>query len=162
MEQFQVLIQSLSSGDLHAIFAALLGMGAIFLILLALFSLIMVSITIIILVYLYVVLKKIPQQFRKMEPGMVFLLLIPCFSTIWLFFVNLRISDSFKAYFDSKNDTSVGDCGKQLGLWAAILNAAGVVFSWIPLFGQLFPLAGLVLFILFLVKINTLKSQIKD
>lgn len=162
MEQFQVLIQSLSSGDVQAISAALMGMGAIFFVLLSLFSLIIIAITIIILVYLYGVLKKIPQQFRKMEPGMVFLLLIPCFSTIWLFFVNIRISESFKAYFDSKNDTSVGDCGKQLGLWAAILSAAGVVLSWIPLFGQLFPLASLVLLILFLVKINTLKGQIKD
>ncbi len=161
MEEFQALVQSLSTGDISAIMMAVMGLGFIFVFLMIVFSMVMLIIFILILVYLYNVLKKIPEQFRKMSPGHVFLLLIPLFNIVWMFFVYLRIPESLKAYFDSKNETSVGDCGRQLGLWAAILSAASIL-SVIPLLGQLIPVASLVVFILFLVKINTLKKMIKD
>jgi len=99
----------------------------------------------------------IPQQFRKMEPGMVWLLLIPCFGLVWNFFVFPRLAQSFKAYFDSVGRTDVEDCGEKIG-WAF---AICVACSIIPYLGMLAGLAGLVLLIIFLVKAMGLKGQVK-
>jgi hypothetical protein len=161
MEQCQLLLKSLGAGDVSTVMTAMAGMGMIFFIVMAFLFLLFLAIEIFIIVYLYSVLKRVPSEFRKMEPGLVFLLLIPCFSTVWMFFVYLRISESLKAYFDSKNNQTVGDCGKQIGLWAAILTAASIL-QFVPPVGQLAPLAGLVLLIIYLVKLNDLKKLITD
>jgi hypothetical protein len=100
--------------------------------------------------------KRIPPQFRKQQPGMVWLLLIPCFSIIWNFFVFPPLSKSFKAYFDSVNRTDVGDCQQSIGLGYAICCAV----SLIPYLGCLTGLAALVLLIIYLIKTNELKNQI--
>lgn len=67
--------------------------------------------------------KRIPQQFREMEPGMVWLLLIPCFGIIWNFFVWIKLSKSYQAYFQSEGVTDVGDCGYNLNLAFCIVAA---------------------------------------
>jgi hypothetical protein len=99
---------------------------------------------------------RIPPQFRKQEPGMVWLLLIPCFSVVWNFFVFPRLSQSFKAYFDSVNRTDVGDCHGSIGLAYSICCAVSVV----PYLNCLTGICALVLLIIYLVKINELKNQI--
>lgn len=99
---------------------------------------------------------RIPPQFRKQQPGMVWLLLIPCFSLIWNFFVFPPLSKSFKAYFDSVNRTDVGDCQESIGLAYSICAVASVV----PYLGCLTGIATLILLIIFLVKTNELKNQI--
>jgi len=114
------------------------------------------AVNIVLIFLLYTDFTKIPRGFRKLEPGLVWLLLIPCFNLIWNFFVFPRISESFKAYFDSVGDTSVGNCGRDLGFGYAICAAA----SAIPFVGCLTGIASLVLFILFLVKANELKNRI--
>jgi hypothetical protein len=100
--------------------------------------------------------KRIPPQYRLMEPGMVWLLLIPCFNLIWNFFVYPRLSQSFQNYFGAHARTDVGDCGRQLGLWYAICAAASIVpflnYCTIPI--------SLVLLIIYLVKVLGLKGQI--
>jgi hypothetical protein len=101
-------------------------------------------------------LNRIPPQFRKQQPGMVWLLLIPCFSLVWNFFVFPPISKSFKAYFDSINRTDVGDCQEGIGLAYSICCAASIV----PYVGCLGALGALVLLIMYLVKITDLKNQI--
>ena len=114
------------------------------------------AVNIVLIFLLYTDFTRIPRGFRKLEPGLVWLLLIPCFNLIWNFFVFPRISESFKAYFDSVGDTSVGNCGRDLGFGYAICAAA----SAIPFVGCLTGIASLVLFILFLVKANELKNRI--
>ncbi len=101
-------------------------------------------------------LKKVPAQHRKMEPGMVWLLMIPCFPIVWNFFVFQRVPDSFKSYFDSVGRTDVGDCGKGIGLAYAICAACSII----PLVQYIAGPATLVLMILNLIKINELKSKI--
>lgn len=101
-------------------------------------------------------LKQIPEAHRKMEPGQVWLLMIPCFSIVWNFFVFQRVPDSFKSYFDSVGRTDVGDCGKSLGLWFSIC----VAVSMVPLLGYVAGIASLILLILCLVKFNELKNKI--
>lgn len=44
-------------------------------------------------------LKALPPEFRLMEPGMVWLMCIPCFNIIWIFFVYPRIARSYQNYF---------------------------------------------------------------
>jgi hypothetical protein len=102
--------------------------------------------------------RRIPQQFRKQEPGMVWLLLIPCFSIIWNFFVYPPLSRSFKAYFDSINRTDVGDCQEGIGLAYSVC----VTISIIPFLGCLTGIPALVLLIIFLIKTNDLKNQITE
>ena len=102
-------------------------------------------------------LAKVPAEHRKMEPGKVWLLMIPCFSLVWNFFVFQRVPESFQSYFASIGRQDLGDCGKQIGLWYAICGACSVV----PFLNYLAGPAGLVLLILNLVKFNQLKSEIQ-
>lgn len=105
--------------------------------------------------------KRVPAQFRKQEPGMVWLLLIPCFNIVWMFFVLPKLAESYKAYFDSVGKTDVGDCGYNLALWYCILIPCNAVASFIPIINLLtIPagIAGLVLLILFLVKAGEYKK----
>jgi len=104
---------------------------------------------------------RIPPEHRQMQPGLVWLLLIPCFNLGWNFFVFLKLADSFKSYFDSQGVTDVGDCGKGLGLAYSIAAVASFVVSFV--FACLSPVAGiaaLVLLILVLVKAVGLKNRI--
>ena len=100
--------------------------------------------------------KRIPQEFRQMEPAMVWLLLIPCFGMIWNFFVWPKLADSYKSYFDSVGNTEVGDCGKFLNMAYCIVAACALI----PCVNYLAGPASLVLFIICLVKAVSLKNQI--
>jgi len=107
-------------------------------------------------VLLYLDYQRIPPRFRKQDPNMVWLLLIPCFHIVWNFFVYPGLSDSFKAYFDSVGDASVGNCGRDLALGYAVCAAASII----PFLGCLTGLAALVLVVLYLIKANELKNRI--
>jgi len=114
------------------------------------------AISVAICALLYVCYSRIPVQFRKQEPGLVWLLLIPCFNFVWNFFVYLQLADSYQAYFASVGRTDVGDCGKGIGLGYAICIACCIV----PCLNLLAAPAALVLLIIYLVKAMDLKSQI--
>lgn len=101
--------------------------------------------------------KRIPPEHRKMEPGMVWLLLIPCFSLVWNFFVFPRLSESYLSYFTAQGRTDVGDCGRGVGMAYAICCACSII----PYLGILAGLAALVLLIVYLVKAFELKDQIQ-
>lgn len=102
-------------------------------------------------------LARIPAEHRKMEPGQVWLLMIPCWGIVWNFFVFQRVPESFQSYFASIGRQDLGDCGKQIGLWYAICGAC----SFVPFLNYLAGPAGLVLLILNLVKFHQLKSEIQ-
>lgn len=101
-------------------------------------------------------LKRVPAEHQKMSPGLVWLLLIPLFNMVWLFFVVINTSGSFKSYFDAQERSDVGDCGKGIGLAWAICAVASII----PMIGILIGLASLVLMIIYLVKATSLKNQI--
>jgi len=115
-----------------------------------------IGLNIVVAALLYTDYQRVPASFRKLDPGLVWLLLIPCFNLVWNFFVFPKLSESFKAYFDSVGNTSVGDCGRDLGLGYAICSAVSII----PFVGCLTALASLVLVILFLMKANDLKNRI--
>jgi hypothetical protein len=102
-------------------------------------------------------LKAIPEQYREMTPGQVWLLMIPCFPLIWNFFVYQRIPKSFQNYFAATGKTQFGDCGAQIGLWYAICAACSVV----PCLNYLAGPASLVLLIIMLVKLWSLKGEVE-
>ncbi|MGC8624969.1 MAG: hypothetical protein ACP5VQ_06860 [Phycisphaerae bacterium] len=107
---------------------------------------------------LYSCLKRIPEPFRLQQPGLAFLLLIPLFNLVWNFFVYPPLAKSYKAYFDSNGDTSVGDCGYGIGLAYSICAALCVI----PVINIAAGLATLVLLILYLIKAWNLRSRITD
>ncbi len=115
-----------------------------------------IAISIVIILIVQSFYKRIPAEHRKMEPGMVWLLLIPCFGTVWNFFVFLKLSDSFKSYFDSQGITDVGDCVRTLSLVYCIAT----VLCVIPCLNYIAAPAALVLLIVTLVKFNDLKNRI--
>ena len=100
--------------------------------------------------------KRIPPQFRKQEPGQVWLLMIPCFNLVWNFFVYPSLARSFQAYFRAQGRTDVGDCGDGLATAVCILNLTATI----PYLNALTGPATLVVMIIFLVKANDLKNQI--
>ena len=99
---------------------------------------------------------RIPAEHRKMEPAMVWLLLIPCFSLVWNFFVFPRLSESYQSYFAARGRVDVGDCGRGIGMAYAICCACAII----PYLGILAGLAALVVLIVYLVKAFELKGQI--
>ncbi len=132
-----------------AVFAAVLGFALIILA-------IGIAINVVICALLSSAFKRVPPPFRKLEPGLVWLLLIPCFSLIWNFFVFPRFSQSYRGYFDASGRTDVGDCGAAVGLAYCVT----CVCSLVPYLGCVTGIASLILLILFLIKANDLKNMI--
>ena len=109
-------------------------------------------------VMLHIIQARVPEEHQKISPPAIWLMLIPLFGLVWNFFVFQRIPDSYKSYFDSVGDQSVGDCGKGVGLWYAICAACCIV----PCLNYIAGPAALVLLIIFLVKLFTLRGKIPE
>ena len=137
-------------------FAGMLGFGLPELILIAAILGALLVFAAIPAVLAYLVLSRIPPPFRKQEPGMVFLLLIPFFSVIWNFFVYPRIAESLKGYYDAQGPHPHGDCGGSFALWLCICG----VGAFVPLVNIAAGVGGLVLMILFFVKVFELSGRI--
>lgn len=134
------------------------GMMAVFCGVFCVAGLIGIAILVAICMFLSGCLKRIPPQYRKQQPNMVWLLCIPLFGLVWNFFVYPKIAESFKAYFDANGRTDVGDCGRQISLVYCIV----VCCSVIPYLGALAGIAALVLWIITLVKFSSLKNMIPE
>jgi len=109
----------------------------------------------------------LPADAQLMEPGQIWLLLIPYFNAYWIFVVTAKVSDSFCGYLDRSGSTGHGDCGKQIGFalsicWAvsAVLGLLGWFVPFVSCVGSIAGLAGLVLLIVYLVKIYGLKNHV--
>lgn len=102
-------------------------------------------------------LKALPPEHQKMSPGLVWLLMIPCFSIIWNFFVFIQLPQSYESYLRSHGrpmDTSLGTLG--------IVYSALAVLCVIPYLGSCIGLAALVILIIFLVKLSELKRVARE
>jgi hypothetical protein len=104
-------------------------------------------------------LKKVKKKNRTIEPGQVWLNLIPLFNIVWQFIMINRIADSLKAEFSERNISIKEDRpGAQIGVAYCILNLCG----FIPVLGGLASLAGLVCWIVYWVKISNYKNQLGE
>ena len=126
--------------------------------------------------YLSEALKRRPPEYRRQEPGMVWLLMIPLFNIVWNFFVYPKISESYQAYFAAQagmgqgmvptpgfnpalNYQTVGpngDCGRGLALAFCILSCTSII----PYVGACTGLAGFIIWIIYLVKLSGFKAQV--
>jgi hypothetical protein len=102
-------------------------------------------------------LNRCAPENRAMEPGLVWLLLIPCVSIVWHFFVVLNMAKSLGAEFQKRGITEEPEPGKVIGLIMCILPC----FSIIPIIGGLFGLGYLVLWIIYWVKIAGFSSKLE-
>lgn len=102
------------------------------------------------LIHLQRCFQSVPQEYRKMTPGYVWLMLIPCFNLVWGFFVFPRLSESFQGYFTAFDAPKYrgDDCSRTISWLIPSFGAASII----PFVGYLTGLAQLVLLILFVVK----------
>ena len=115
-------------------------------------------------------LDKVSPRNRLMEPGMVWLMLIPLFNEIWQFFVASRLPDSLKAEFQDRRRDDGSNYGKTIAMTRAGIAIANIFLAVgsnvvnlamdapelslamsIP--ANILSLVSLVLFIIFWVKI---------
>lgn len=88
---------------------------------------------------------------RTMQPGMVWLLLIPLFNLVWGFIVVLGLSRSLANEFARRGMPSPeAEPGQSIGLAMCICACCGVI----PVLGLLGSLASVVLWIMYWVKIS--------
>jgi hypothetical protein len=104
----------------------------------------------------FIVLNRVPPQYRTQTPGLAFLLLIPLFSLAWMFFIHPKVASSLKNYAEANGDKTHGDCGADLALWLCICAACEII----PGIGILSGVAALVLLIIFYVKAFDISSSI--
>jgi len=108
---------------------------------------------------------------RSMEPEMVWLNLIPIFNLYWNFHTVNNVGDSLKREFADRDLDNGSDYGKSLGT----IMLATEIGSWVvsnvgnaadsppvSLIGSVLSLAGLVLFILYWVRIAGFSGQLKN
>lgn len=101
-------------------------------------------------------LKQVKANNRKMPPANVWLLLIPIFSYVYLFFVVNWLSESLRAEFDDRGiSCSEKKPGYGVGLAMAICSAVSFFIS-------IAGLATLVLFIIHWVKNNNWKNELEN
>ncbi len=86
---------------------------------------------------------------RAMQPGMVWLSLIPCFNLVWQFFIVINVAKSLGAEFKKRGIPEEENPGQGIGLAMCILK----VVSAIPYVGCVTGIGALVCWIIYWVKI---------
>jgi hypothetical protein len=119
---------------------------------------VMLGIAALICFLLYNLQTAVPHQHRKIEAGLIWLSLIPLFNLIWNFFVFLRVPESYQSAFAERGDPTRGQTERSIGLAYAICAACSII----PCLGLFAALAGLVLLVIFLVKMYNLKSLLQS
>ena len=103
-------------------------------------------------------LKAISPENRKMEPGMVWLLLIPVFSMVWNFIVVDRMADSIQAELRKKGTNIAERPAYNVGIAMSIIFCIG----WVPFIGSLASIGGLICWIIYWVKVAEFKRKIES
>jgi hypothetical protein len=75
-------------------------------------------------------LSRVSRENRTMEPGMVWLSLVPCVNIVWQFMIATRVPESLKNEFRARGRDDGSDYGKTIALTAAILSIVGMVLSY--------------------------------
>lgn len=101
------------------------------------------------LINLQKTLEQVSPELRRMNPGQVWLILIPIFGIIWNFIMIGHIADSLAAEYRKRNiPQSDPRPTYQTGLVMAICQACG----WIPVIGGLAAIVYLIFWIMYWVK----------
>jgi hypothetical protein len=106
-------------------------------------------------------LNEISPSNRRMSPGQVWLNFIPLFHLGWFIYTVIKVRDSLAAEFEARGWVPDGDLGYNVGLTAGILWIAAVFIGWIPFIGWVLPLAGVVCWIIYWLKMSDLKRRME-
>jgi hypothetical protein len=99
-------------------------------------------------------LNEVSFKNRRMNPGEVWLMLIPIFGLVWQFIMVNRIADSLHAEFLDRNISGYEDRpGYSIGIAYCVLFCCSVI----PFLGVFASLGGLVCWIIYWVRINDFK-----
>jgi hypothetical protein len=131
----------------------------VFIVVAVIFFVIALVIEIFFLLTLSRALSRCSPENRTMEPGMVWLNLVPCLNLVWQFITVNRIAESLSNEFYARRmDRSGEDYGKSLGTTACVLNLLGII----PYVGALFSLGGIVCGIIYWVKIAGYSRELAE
>jgi hypothetical protein len=101
-------------------------------------------------------LNRCAPENRAMQPGMVWLLLIPLFNLVWQFLVVINVAKSLGAEFQKRGMAEEPEPGKTLGLVMCILVCCGII----PYLGVLCSIGALICWIMYWVKIAGYSSKL--
>jgi heme/copper-type cytochrome/quinol oxidase subunit 2 len=93
---------------------------------------------------------------RAMQPGLVWLLLIPCLGIIWHFFIVIFLAKSLGAELKTRGINGEPQPGLVLGLIMCALCCVSII----PIIGGLFGLGYLVCWIIYWIKIAGISKQL--
>lgn len=114
--------------------------------------------TVFYLITLQSTLNEVSRENRRMEPGMVWLVLIPLFGIVWQFIIVNNIADSLQAEFKVRNiDVGEERPGIGIGLAYCILMCCSII----PFLGFFTSVAALVCWIIYWVKISGFKDRLR-
>ena len=133
---------------------ALLGMyiGVLIIVILA-----VLTVLILFLLNLQKTLNACSQENRAMDPGLVWLNLIPIFSLFWTIWTVIKIRDSLQKEYEARSlDTTAVTNTYNMGLGYGICSVAGIL----PVIGTFAGLAGLVFMIIYWVKTSDCRKTL--
>jgi len=122
------------------------------------FLLVVLAVYIMYLMSLSKLLSRCAPRNRTMEPGQVWLNLIPCFNLVWQFITVIRIAETLDREYEDRGWRAEGDFGKGLGITYLCLNLAGII----PYIGVLFGLGALVCWIIYWVKMAGFSKRLAE
>jgi hypothetical protein len=105
-------------------------------------------------------LNAISESNRTMNPPMVWLNLIPLFNWGWMIYTAIKISESLEKELTARNISFDAKPAYALGLTFSIMNATGILWSWIPILGLLIAIGLLVVWIMYWVQISKFTKQL--
>lgn len=144
------------------------------------FAVVMLAVAILFLLNLMRTLQLVRSRNRAMEPGMVWLNLVPCLNIVWQFLTVIWVAKSLDAEFRDRGMHQAGeDYGKKIGLIGLIVNTAtGLVGRVIEAAGEatkeftlemagvgvalVGSLVGLVAFVMYWVKISGYRKELQE
>jgi hypothetical protein len=130
------------------------------------------AITILSLLTMQRLLNQVSYENRRMQPGLVWLNLIPLFSLGYIFYTVVKIRDSVQAEYASRRLPASGDYGFVLGITYGVVLVVSVILGWVPTDPYYFTpmdwvqlivsLAGLGLYVAYWFKCNRMKKDLES
>ena len=104
-------------------------------------------------------LSLVRQRNREMEPGLVWLNLIPCLNIVWIFITVVRIAASLRREYRSRGiRRRDSDFGQSIGIAFAALQIAGII----PYVGVVCSIAGFICWIIHWVQIAGFNAKLEN